>query len=908
METIDIQSRSFVVRWVRCSHGDTINYQIKPLKKSIHLGIYKRLKTSVDDQSFAVHIAPDTRAALDYANKTLTKRNNSISAHEASHSSSSLSISHIQQQSREIPLKDRLSASGFTLVKSMGQIHGNNLIEGALDVEDTDYYYAFILDNTSSKNVKKKVLFNASIVHGDDQSIISTRSAPSSVIPSFARGFSEKDNVLMVGKGRYIQGYLLKKRRKKLQGFKRRFFTLDFRYGTLSYYLNDHNQTRRGEIVISLSTVSANKKDRLIIIDSGMEIWALKTKDQKSWQTWVTALQSCFDNENKSEHSEEEELEGKEENKVDTRIDSMRNKKQRDSYIPLPLEAFDTFDANLKLIQQRLEQCKNDSLEYSGPKDSKSYNVFRSSSSSSVSASRKKIGLSAASPMDSNESLSSPTESNFLEDTKEHDLFRKLAELEALFGDFVKQSKILLNDRKNMVKQLREYPNSLASIYSGNEEFFDAEEDIKAGVIMLEDDDETTEAMYLEEQLSDIDAPHTLHSLSDAISSGDTIPKMQDLYPLPYPKKVTRRDDVPKAETSPPSLLSFLRKNVGKDLSSIAMPVTSNEPISILQTISETFEYASLLPQLADPNISVPPLAVVSAFAVSFLSVYRDKTRALRKPFNPLLGETFELVREDMGFRLISEKVCHKPQIFAFYAEHDDWECNYTLSPVQKYWGKSVEINNEGTLELKSKKTGEYFEWTQPTTMLKNILAGERYLEPVNEFEVISSKSGKATIVFEKTGMFGGRSENVNVVITSTDKGNKKYRFSGKWTENLKDGNNRTLWEVGKLVKNSKSKYGFTTFAANLNEMTEIEEGRVAPNDSRLRPDIRAYEQGKISEAERLKLHLEQKQRDRRMKGHDVTPQFFEKTSANKWKYRQGPQSYWERRKRQDWSGITPLW
>nr|4IAP_A Chain A, Oxysterol-binding protein homolog 3,Endolysin,Oxysterol-binding protein homolog 3 [synthetic construct]4IAP_B Chain B, Oxysterol-binding protein homolog 3,Endolysin,Oxysterol-binding protein homolog 3 [synthetic construct] len=79
------------------------------------------------------------------------------------------------------------------------------------------------------------------------------------------------------------------------QGFKKRFFTLDFRYGTLSYYLNDHNQTCRGEIVISLSSVSANKKDKIIIIDSGMEVWVLKATTKENWQSWVDALQTCFD-------------------------------------------------------------------------------------------------------------------------------------------------------------------------------------------------------------------------------------------------------------------------------------------------------------------------------------------------------------------------------------------------------------------------------------------------------------------------------------------------------------------------------------------------------------------------------------------------------------------------------------
>ena len=236
METIDIQSRSFVVRWVKCLNGDTINYQVKPLKKSIELGIYKKLKISVDDHhtSPSVHIAPDTKAVLDYTNKVLQSRTNSFTG---SNDDPSLSISSIQQQSQEGSLRERLDLSGFILVKWIGHIDGNKMFEGSIDVMDNDHYYAFILDNTSSKNVRKKVLFNASTIKDDAMSMISTRSAPSPTMSSFQLPPTpQKDSPFVIGKGRYLQGYLLKKRRKKLQGFKRRFFTLDFRYGTILLY------------------------------------------------------------------------------------------------------------------------------------------------------------------------------------------------------------------------------------------------------------------------------------------------------------------------------------------------------------------------------------------------------------------------------------------------------------------------------------------------------------------------------------------------------------------------------------------------------------------------------------------------------------------------------------------------
>ena len=43
------------------------------------------------------------------------------------------------------------------------------------------------------------------------------------------------------------------------------------------------------------------------------------------------------------------------------------------------------------------------------------------------------------------------------------------------------------------------------------------------------------------------------------------------------------------------------------------------------------------------------------------------------KPFNPLLGETFESVRDDLGYAVISEQVCHHPPITVMHCEATHW-------------------------------------------------------------------------------------------------------------------------------------------------------------------------------------------------------------------------------------------
>lgn len=90
------------------------------------------------------------------------------------------------------------------------------------------------------------------------------------------------------------------------------------------------------------------------------------------------------------------------------------------------------------------------------------------------------------------------------------------------------------------------------------------------------------------------------------------------------------------------SLWSILKQSIGKELSKITMPVVFNEPLSFLQRLSEAMEYAELLQNASDAEDPVKRMEFVAAFTVSALASNWER---LAKPFNPLLGETYELDR-----------------------------------------------------------------------------------------------------------------------------------------------------------------------------------------------------------------------------------------------------------------------
>ena len=102
------------------------------------------------------------------------------------------------------------------------------------------------------------------------------------------------------------------------------------------------------------------------------------------------------------------------------------------------------------------------------------------------------------------------------------------------------------------------------------------------------------------------------------------------------------------------NLWSIIKNCVGKDLSKIPIPVNFSEPLSMLQRVTEELEYSSVLDRAAQATDSWEQLAYVAAFTVSSYST--TATRA-NKPFNPLLGETFECDRtDDFGWKVLSGK------------------------------------------------------------------------------------------------------------------------------------------------------------------------------------------------------------------------------------------------------------
>jgi len=83
-------------------------------------------------------------------------------------------------------------------------------------------------------------------------------------------------------------------------------------------------------------------------------------------------------------------------------------------------------------------------------------------------------------------------------------------------------------------------------------------------------------------------------------------------------------------------------------------------------------------------------MAYVAAFTISSYSTTAARTG---KPFNPLLGETYECDRmDDLGWRAISEQVSHHPPMVAQHCEGKKWRCWQEFTMASKFRGKYLQV------------------------------------------------------------------------------------------------------------------------------------------------------------------------------------------------------------------------
>ncbi|KAL8665639.1 MAG: hypothetical protein Q9202_002143 [Teloschistes flavicans] len=241
-------------------------------------------------------------------------------------------------------------------------------------------------------------------------------------------------------------------------------------------------------------------------------------------------------------------------------------------------------------------------------------------------------------------------------------------------------------------------------------------------------------------------------------------------------------------ETVLSHIISQLRP--GADLSRVVLPTFILEPRSMLERITNFMAHPELLLPLPEVKDPVQRFLAVVKF---YLSGWHIKPPGVKKPLNPILGETFtcywDFPDHTRGYYISEQTSHHPPKSSYFYmAPEHGIRIDGALKPRSKFLGNSAASMMEGVAVLRfmnigRSRGGEKYFLTQPNMYARGILFGKMKYELGDHSYVRCPENGLvADIEFKTKGYFGGTYNAIGGVIRNEKTGESLYELSGMWS------------------------------------------------------------------------------------------------------------------------------
>ncbi|KAI6653376.1 Oxysterol-binding protein-related protein 2-like isoform X1 [Oopsacas minuta] len=391
-------------------------------------------------------------------------------------------------------------------------------------------------------------------------------------------------------------------------------------------------------------------------------------------------------------------------------------------------------------------------------------------------------------------------------------------------------------------------------------------------------------------------APNSTKIFAGSFAPEDEI-RSKDFSILPFSDP---RQELPgRSPVQRFSIWSMLKEFVGNDLTHISLPIILNEPLSTLQKYFECFSHGGDMYNLMNTTDPIERLEYIAGvFAVSQSSL----AHRIYKPFNPLLGETYEIMNNNKDFYFVTEQVSHHPPISAIHFQLPKIRVRGFIGQSIKFWGTSIDILIDGTFNYEFLDENGEVETlitlsNVPPCSARNIIMGNIWLERHGVMHFVNHTTGhKLNLNFKKKNWFNNRELHA-VEGVLVDKNGKELRnLYGNWNNevwsctpetykrikahsNLSKGpDSKLLCKAIPKLPNSEQYFNMPQFSIALNELRE--NMNLPPTDARFRPDISFLENGDLERASAEKHRLEEKQRAarrlREARGETWTPLWFD--------------------------------
>ncbi|KAM8866252.1 oxysterol-binding protein 2 isoform 1-T1 [Synchiropus picturatus] len=697
-----------------------------------------------------------------------------------------------------------------------------------------------------------------------------------------------------------------------LKGYQRRWFVLS--NGLLSYYRTQAEMAHTCRGTINLAAAHVDTEDACnIVLSSGGRTYHLKASSEVERHTWATALELAkakavrMMNEQSDDSGDEEPTSQAERTELQGTLKILVGKLDDLS------TCNDLIAKHGAALQRSLSELEALRVPLEGGEKIKAVNeratLFRITSNAMINACRDFLHLAE-------------THSRRWQRALQHEREQR-THLEETLEQLAKQ-------HNSLERAWREAPTATqdgserpleeeASDEDEEPEYFDAMEDSPAFITVTAS--ESSQHRRSQSHLSGASGSHA----PDWNQEQHMTPPYNDLSAREPRPRGQRRTRVPDKPNYSLNLWSIMKNCIGKELSKIPMPVNFNEPLSMLQRLTEDLEYHQLLDKAARCDSSLEQMCLVAAFSVSSYSTTVHRTA---KPFNPLLGETYELDRwEDFGYRSLCEQVSHHPPAAAHHViSQRGWTLWQEITIASKFRGKYLSIVPLGAIHLHFHSSGNHYVWRKVTSTVHNIIVGKLWIDQSGDIEIVNHRSQETCQLKFSPYSYFSRDVPRKVTGVVADAGRQAhYILSGTWDDKMEsakivhssrggsgsEGKQKTvyqtlppklLWKKDSLPENAENMYHFSALALTLNEP---EEG-VALSDSRLRPDQRLMEEGRWDEANSEKQRLEEKQRAvRRRREAEASEALDEECDYDPGREFEGYQPLWFQQRRNSVTGET---
>lgn len=235
------------------------------------------------------------------------------------------------------------------------------------------------------------------------------------------------------------------------------------------------------------------------------------------------------------------------------------------------------------------------------------------------------------------------------------------------------------------------------------------------------------------------------------------------------------------------------------DLSKVVLPTFILEPRSFLDKLSDSFYHADIISKAVQED---DPFIRMKLIVQWYLSGFYKKPKGLKKPFNPILGETFRCYwHHPNGSRtfFLAEQVSHHPPVSAFYMTNrqDGFCLSCSILARSKFYGNSTSAILEGVGTLTLLPRGENYTLSSPYAHCKGILMGTLSMELGGKVNIECENTGyKAELEFKLKPFLGG-SEYTNLVTGKLKLGKQTLAtINGHWDNTIMIKDSRTNEET----------------------------------------------------------------------------------------------------------------